>query len=393
MPVEISAPPPQPYQPQRHELNNVVKPGETITALLGDFFSPQEILSLNQDSRDVFPFTRICAGQPYRICTTDGRFESFVYDIDQEEQLVIKREAKDTKIERVPIIYDVRTELVQGVIKTSLFDAVAEIGEEADLAITLADIFAWDIDFILDLRVGDTFQALVEKRFREGKPAGYGKVLAAEFVNQKNTFYAVLFQDGENQASYYDPEGENIRKAFLKAPLAFSRISSGFTMKRFHPITKTWKAHPAIDYAAPVGTPIKSVGDGIIARSGYTSGNGNFIEIRHNSSYTTMYLHMKNFAKGIKQGRRVSQGQVIGYVGSTGLATGPHLCFRMKKNGNPVNPNRVKVAAAAPVAKAHLAEFKAQSATLLAKFKDFSGESQLARAESKPVPGPGEMAQ
>jgi len=385
-PVEISAPPPMPPQPVRHEIRNVVQPGETITGLLGDFFTPQEILSLSKDSREIFPFTRICAGQPYKICTTDGQFESFSYDIDNDEKLVISKDAENTRIERVPINYDVKVELVQGEIKTSLFDAVAEIGEDADLAIALADIFAWDVDFIRDLRVGDTFKALVEKRFRQGQPAGYGRVLAAEFVNQKTNFRAVRYQDGDNAPSYYDPDGQNVRKAFLKAPLDFSRISSGFSMKRFHPITKTWKSHPAIDYAAPPGTPIKTVGDGTIDRIGYTSGNGNFIEVRHNSSYTTMYLHMSKFARGMKKGKRASQGQVIGYVGSTGLATGPHLCFRMKKNGAPVNPYHVKVPAAAAVSKAHMEEFKALSTPLLAQFEEVAEPARIAEFELKNAP-------
>lgn len=370
-PVEISVPPvpAAPPEPVRHEQRSVVQPGETVTALLGDFFSPQEIHALNKRSRKVFPFTKICAGQPYRICTTDGEFEKFIYEIDDEEQLIISREAGETRMEIEPIVYDVETELVQGTIKTSLFDAVMETGETSEFAIVLADIFAWDIDFILDLRVGDTFQALVEKRFREGQPAGYGKILAAQFVNQKKIFHAILYQDGEQHPSYYDEDGRNVKKAFLKAPLSFSRISSGFTMKRFHPITKTWKAHPAIDYAASPGTPIKTVGDGTILRKGYTRGNGNFIEVRHRNGYTTLYLHMKGFARGMKKGKRVSQGQVIGYVGSTGLATGPHLCFRMRKNGAPVNPYRVKVPAAKSVSKAKLAEFKTLTAERLAAFK------------------------
>ena len=389
-PAEISAPPVP--QPVRQEISNVVQSGETITSLLGDYFSPQEILGLSQDSREIFPFTRICAGQPYKICTLDGKFESFTYEIDPDEQLVISKEAAETKIEKVPIHYDVKTELVQGVIKTSLFDAVAEIGEDAELAINLADIFAWDIDFILDLRVGDTFKALVEKRFRDGKPAGYGRVLAAQFVNKNKTFYAILYQDGNNHPSYYDQDGQNVRKAFLKAPLAFTRISSGFSMHRFHPITKTWKAHPAIDYAAPPGTPIKTVGDGVITRIGYGKYNGNFIEIRHNSSYTTIYLHMKGFARGMKMGKRVNQGQVIGYVGSTGLATGPHLCFRMRKDGAPVNPYHVKVPAAAAVSKEHLTDFKALSAPLLARLEGPPGP-QMVKAEQQPAPTPQETAQ
>jgi murein DD-endopeptidase MepM/ murein hydrolase activator NlpD len=260
----------------------------------------------------------------------------------------------------------VETDLIRGTITSSLFEAVAESGETPELTMSLADIFAWDIDFIRDIRVGDSFQALVEKRFRDGSPAGYGRILAAEFTNQGTTYRAFLYQDGNNRPSYYDGEGNSVRKAFLRAPLAFSRISSGFTMRRYHPVTKTWKAHPAIDYAAPKGTPIKTVGDGTIIKKGYTKYNGNYIKIRHNNSYETLYLHMSGFAKGISQGKRVLQGQTIGYVGSTGLATGPHLCFRMYNNGSPVNPNKVRAKAAPPVSKERMAEFKTSIARFLA---------------------------
>ena len=205
----------------------------------------------------------------------------------------------------------------------------------------------------------------MEKRFRDGKPAGYGSILAAQFVNQGETYRAIRFEDGDRPAAYYDLEGKSLRKAFLRAPLAFSRISSGFSWHRFHPITKTWKAHPAIDYAAPVGTPIKAVGDGAIIKKGYTKYNGNFIKIRHNSTYETLYLHMSRFAKSMRRGNRVSQGQVIGYVGPTGLATGPHLCFRMYRNGTPVNPNKVRSAAAAPISKKHLSEFESSIRPLI----------------------------
>jgi murein DD-endopeptidase MepM/ murein hydrolase activator NlpD len=388
-PAEISAPPValSAPQPVRHEIANRVQPGETITALLGDYFSPQEIHELNKRSREVFPFTKICAGQPYRICTTDGDFESFIYEIDDQEQLVIRRDEEETLMERVPIIYDVERELVQGVIKTSLFDAVMDIGEDSKLAIALADIFAWDIDFILDLRVGDTFQAMVEKRFRDGEPAGYGRVLAAEFVNRKKVYRAFRFEDKDGRASYYDEAGRNVRKAFLKAPLSFTRISSGYTMKRFHPVTKTWKAHPAIDYAAPPGTPIMTVGDGSIKRIGYTRGNGNFIEVRHSNGYSTLYLHMKGFARGMKRGKKVTQGQVIGYVGSTGLATGPHLCFRMRKNGSPVNPYRVKVPAAKAVSKERMADFELAAAPFITLFDENHKIEKLAKADlPKDVP-------
>ena len=369
-PVEISAPPVHlPVPPDRKELADVIKPGETISSLLGDYFSPQEIHELNKRSKKVFPFTKICAGQPYKICLTDNQFESFTYEIDDEQQLIIRSGDELPIIEKVDIEYQLEQELVRSTIESSLFEAVADIGESSELAIRLADIFAWDIDFIRDIRVGDTFQALVEKRYREGNPAGYGKILAAEFVNRGETYRAIYFQDGDKSPSYYNPDGKSVRKAFLKAPLSFSRISSGFSMKRFHPITKTWKSHPAIDYAAPRGTPIKTIGDGTITRIGYTRGNGNFIEIRHNNSYTTLYLHMSKFARKMSKGKKVVQGQVIGYVGSTGLATGPHLCFRMRKNGAPVNPYKVKVPASKPVSQENLALFKALVEPLVAQLE------------------------
>lgn len=369
-PVQIEVLPPLPPEIQRETLSGEIAPGDTLTALLGGYFTPQEIHTLGEQCKPIFPLTRISAGQPYKICLADGEFERFEYDIDSEEQLFISRDAENFAIEKKKIPYSVEIHLVSGTIATSLFEAVAAAGEHDVLAMNLADIFGWDIDFILDIRRGDSFQVLVEKRFREGRPAGYGSILAAEFTNQGKTFDAVLFSDGDRPPSYYSADGQSLRKAFLKAPLSFSRISSGFSMRRFHPVTKTWKAHPAIDYAAPTGTPIKTVGDGIISAKGYTRGNGNYIKIRHNNGYETLYLHMSKFSSKVRQGGRVSQGQVIGYVGSTGLATGPHLCFRMRKNGAPVNPQRIKAPSVAPVSAENLDRFRAHADTTLAKLED-----------------------
>ncbi|SEA11877.1 Murein DD-endopeptidase MepM and murein hydrolase activator NlpD, contain LysM domain [Desulfuromusa kysingii] len=382
-PLPVAAPvvPPAPPEPVYAEIKNTVPSGSSITALLGEYFTDQEIYHLNQQSDAVFPFTKICAGNPYKIVTLDGEFSSFIYEIDAEEQLVISREADQINMERQPILYDVVTEVIHGTIESSLFDAIAAIDESPELAYVLADIFGWDINFILDIRVGDTFQALVEKRFREGQWAGYGKVLAAEFVNQGETFKAIRFKDGDQATSFYNEKGENMRKTFLKVPLSFTRISSGFTMHRFHPILKSWKSHPAIDYVAPVGTPIKTVGDGSIYRIGYTKGNGNFIEVRHSNGYATIYLHMKGFARGLKKGTRVSQGQVIGYLGGTGMATGPHLCFRMRHNGAPVNPTKLKAPAAKSVSAEHLAEFQALAAPLLAQLEDKRDHQQVAKLD------------
>mgnify|MGYP002640643178 CR=1 FL=1 len=383
-PLEISAPRSKIRIPVRNRIDATISAGETISSLLGGYFTPQEIHDLGQQSKKIFPLTSICAGQPYQICTSDDQFESFIYEIDQEDLLIIRREAEQLLVERVPIEYETRTQVVRGHVESSLFEAVANAGESSELATALADIFAWDIDFVRDLRTGDTFSALVEKRFREGKSAGYGRVLAAEFRNNGDLYRAFAYQDADRPTSYYDESGRSVRKAFLKAPLSFSRISSGFSLKRFHPITKTWKSHPAIDYAAPRGTPIKTIGDGTITRIGYTKGNGNFIEMRHNSTYKTIYLHMSKFASGMKKGKRVAQGHVIGYVGSTGLATGPHLCFRMYKNGSPVNPNKVKAPAAKPISKSNLANFKLLTRSLIAQLE---GREEVRMASLK-APAP-----
>ena len=361
---------PQVPEIRKEIIKGTVAQGDTATGLLGDYFSAGEIYELSKLCKSVFPLSRLSAGQAYRLCLSNDDFERFEYDIDHDEQLIITREAQEFSVQKVPIPYTTETVGVRGKIETSLFEAVTSTGESDVLAMNLADIFAWDIDFILDIRKDDSFQALVEKRYRDGQWAGYGHILAAEFTNQGETFQAFLYQDGDRRPDYFDAEGQSLRKAFLKAPLSFSRISSGFTMRRFHPITKTWKSHPAIDYAARPGTPIKTVGDGIVIKKGYTRGNGNYVKIRHNSSYETLYLHMKGFARGIAQGKRVAQGQTIGYVGSTGLATGPHLCFRMYKNGAPVNPHRVKAPSAKPVSAENLADFKLKAAGLSASLVD-----------------------
>ena len=363
---------------RREFIEGSINSGDSISVLLDDYLTLKEIDDLNRTSRSVFPLSRICTGQPYKICLTEGEFERFEYDINREEQLVITRGTDNFDVTRQPIDYSVKTALVSGTIETSLFDAVTAADEHAELAMNLADIFAWDIDFILDIRKDDSFQALVEKRYRDGEPAGYGRILAAEFNNQGESYRAFLYKDGNRNPGYFDENGESVRKLFLKAPLSFSRISSGFTMRRYHPISKTWKAHPAIDYAAPTGTPIKAVGDGKIIKIAKDRNNGRHIKIRHNGTYQTLYLHMSRFARGMKQGKKISQGQVIGYVGSTGLATGPHLCFRMYKHGKPVNPSRVKAKSAKPVSAGNLTAYKTSIEPLLAKLES---RTLVARAD------------
>jgi murein DD-endopeptidase MepM/ murein hydrolase activator NlpD len=362
-------PPPVPEIRQKVVQGSIV-PGETLSTLFNRFLPSQEVHGLVEKVRPYFKPRDLCAGQPYQVCLTGDDFDRFEYDINRDEQLIISRQGENYQVKRALIPYEIRVERVRGVITSSLFETVNSLGEEDSLALLLADIFAYDVDFILDIREGDSFQALVEKRYRDGKPAGYGKLLAAEFTNQGETYQAIRFKDGNRPEAYYGPDGQSRRQLFLRAPLEFSRISSGFTMRRYHPIAKTWRAHPAIDYAAPTGTPIRSVGDGTVIAKARSGGNGNYVKIRHANGYETMYLHMSRHAKGIRSGGRVAQGQVIGYVGSTGLATGPHLCFRMTRNGAPVNPNKVRSVAAEPISKANLATFRSQAATMLAQLAE-----------------------
>ncbi|MCP4722919.1 MAG: peptidoglycan DD-metalloendopeptidase family protein, partial [Desulfobacteraceae bacterium] len=251
-------------------------------------------------------------------------------------------------INQMPIDYDVNLEVVSSTITSSLFEAVRKSGEGCELAWKLSDIFAWDIDFIRDIRPNDQFQVLVEKRYQNGKLAGYGEIQAAFFTNGGTVFKAFLHKDS-GVSGYYDEKGNSLQKAFLKAPLAFSRISSKFTHKRMHPILKEYRSHPAVDYAAPMGTPIKTVGDGVITGIGYSKTMGNHVIIHHPNGYITRYYHMSKFARGMKKNKKVLQGGVIGHVGMTGYATGPHLCFRMEKNGTLVDPLTHKSPSATPV--------------------------------------------
>lgn len=365
---------------RREVVSAVVLPGDTISSLLSHVFTPQEIHDLSQECKEVFPLSKLSAGQPYRLSLLDGAFESLEYEIDRDDRLIIHQNEQGFEVDRLPIPYSVREEVVSATILANLFDAVVSHGESEVLAINLADIFAWDIDFIRDIHPGDSFKVLVEKRYREGSPAGYGQILAASFTNQGETFQAFLYKDGNQRAGYFDQNGKSLRKAFLRAPVSFSRISSGFSLRRFHPISKKWKAHPAIDYAAPTGTPIMAIGNGTISKIGRTKYNGNFIKLKHSNGMESLYLHMSRFAKNMKSGKRIAQGQNIGYVGSTGLATGPHLCFRMYQGGKPINPSKLKSVSGSPVSKANLADFRASIAPLLVRLEagDSSHATRLA---------------
>jgi len=344
-----------------------VSKGDTPSTILEGHIPLKTIYALSKKSKQTYPLTKIRRAHQYKIFNRDDSFFSFEYEINSEEKLVIVETGNGYSIRREPIPFTVEIKKIEEKITTSLFAAVEKAGEKHKLGLKLTDIFAWDIDFSRDIRPGDSFSVIVEKRFREGKETGYGNILAASFLNRGMTNNAFLFKDSTSKSAYYNEVGNSLRKSFLKAPLTFSKISSGYSNSRLHPILNKIRAHKAIDYAAPTGTPIKTVGDGVISTKKKNRAAGNYIIVRHNNGYETVYNHMSRFAKGIKKGKRVVQGEVIGYVGSTGLATGPHLDFRMKKNGKYINPLKVKTTSAEPVSPLDMDMFKKRISPLMSK--------------------------
>jgi len=257
------------------------------------------------------------------------------------------------------------TRRVEGVLKSSLWDAFADVGEDPRIALKLADVFAWEIDFVTDPRVGDTFTIVFDELQYPSGEVEISDILCAKYVNAGDEHLIFRFEDEAGDPSYYDYDGNSARRVFLKSPLSYRRISSFFSNSRFHPILKTYRPHLGVDYSAPRGTPIVSIGDGRVVEAGWNGGFGKYVEIRHNGTYTSCYGHLSGYALGIRSGARVNQGDVIGYVGSTGLSTGPHLDFRIKKFGSYVNPLNIDCPRAEPVSAEHRQDFYRARDTLL----------------------------
>jgi murein DD-endopeptidase MepM/ murein hydrolase activator NlpD len=266
-----------------------------------------------------------------------------------------------------------------GEIKTSLFAATDAAGIPDGIAVQLADVFGGDVDFHRDLRRGDRFGVVFETFYHGGRTIRSGRVLAAEFSSQRKTYRAVWFQDPWGRGGYYTPDGENLRKVFLRSPLEFSRITSGFGMRR-HPIFQQWRAHQGVDYGAPVGTRVKSTGDGVVSFAGRRNGYGNLIVLRHHGGYSTYYAHMRNFALGLRAGGRVVQGEIIGYVGQTGWANGPHLHYEFHLHNQNRNPLAMVFPAAQPILAIELAAFRRTAEPLIARL-DLLKNSDLALLE------------
>lgn len=343
-------------------VSGVIARGDSASELLSPYLSANSVQQLLNASQKVHPLSKIRIGQPYTLVRSPdgGDMERFEYEINDLKKLIVTRTEEGLVAHVEPIVYDFQLVRVSGTIRSSLFETLASTGESPILAVRIADIFGAEINFIKDLREGDSFSLLIEKRFRDDAFKGYGKVLGATFTNQGKCYEAYLFEAGDSGEAFYNAKGESLKKTLLKAPLAFTRISSGYSMNRKHPIFKTHKPHQGVDYAAPSGTPVKAVGDGVVSRAGWGKGFGNMVVLKHSGGLESMYSHLSGFASGTKQGTRVRQGQVIGYVGATGYATGPHLDFRLKQNGKYINPSKVVAPRGSAVPRSRMAAFSRQ---------------------------------
>jgi murein DD-endopeptidase MepM/ murein hydrolase activator NlpD len=296
----------------------------------------------------------------------DGELFGLERRLNETQTLKVSRDGDALKADVLQNPVEMRTRTIHGVIDSSLFEAVAAAGAHDQTAVGLADIFGWDIDFVLDVRPGDTFVVTYEEVWRDGAFLRDGPIEAAEFVNQDREYRAVRYTDAEGRSHYYTPDGRSLHKAFLRTPVEFTRVSSRFNSARYHPILHHMRAHKGVDYAAPVGTPVHAAGDGRIRFAGVRGGYGNCVEIEHSRSIVTLYGHLSRFARGTRGGAHVTQGTVIAYVGMTGLATGPHLHYEYRVNGLFKNPQTVALPAAAPIDARWRADFLAHSAPLLA---------------------------
>ena len=346
---------------QHEPVHGTIERNSTLFDELRDVgVSAFDIDTMTKETRQSFDWRKIRAGQSFDVfMTAAGDLDSLLlYTSPQDYVRVRYDDTGDHFVARVcQVPYKTEYRITHGTIENSIFASLDDQGAETSLATSLDDIFGWTIDFAKDLQRGDEYVMLYEVRTYETGHSVVGDVLAARVVNEGKEYDAVRFTPADGQVGYYNVDGSSMQKAMRRAPLKFTHITSAFSRRRFHPIEKVYKPHFGTDYGAPIGTPIYATGDGLVVAANYQTGNGNYVKIRHTRNYETYYLHMAGFAKGIRSGTRVSEGQCIGYVGQTGYATGPHVCYRIMKNGQWVNPKALDLPARDPIKAADIVRF------------------------------------
>ncbi len=337
------------------EINGTFEKGENLSILFEKFgFSKEDLERASSTIKKYFNLKSFKAGRKYKfIWEKENLLKEFHYWIDDENILKLKKEGEKFFCKKEKIFYDKKLIYLKGTIEENLIFALRE---DVNVALELSEIFSSDIDFYTDLRPGDSFEILIEGLFINNFFKKYGKVVYARFLNKGKEYYAFIFKD-EKGFSYYDERGRSKFKSFLRSPLNFKRISSTFTHKRYHPILKILRPHYGIDYVAPYETPVSAIGEGEVVFAGYKGEYGNLIVIKHNNGWKTLYGHLSNLSKNLKRGKRVSQGEVIGYVGSTGLSAGPHLHFELRIGERAVNPFKLKIPEGKEIKKEKINEF------------------------------------
>jgi len=348
-----------PFAEKLKMIQGELKQGESLSnSLRSQGLPPRLITALIQNLQPLVDFRRSQPNDRYQLVLDErGECRSFTYQMGLLESFEIKRVGDGWERQKKTRSLKSRQVLVEGVVEASLFEDLERIGEQPGLAIDFAQIFLWDIDFHTDPRVKDRFRMIVEKLYLDEQFVKYGRILAAQYENRGRTFTGIYFKDSKGHEDYFAPEGNSLRKALLRSPLQFNRITSKYTRSRLHPILGGYRPHLAVDYAAPRGAPIWAVADGWVTRCGWSNGSGNCITLRHRLGFSTSYSHLSRFARGIRRGASVKQKQVIGYVGSTGISTGPHLDYRIKKDGNYINPLQKITLSGVPVARVDRSRF------------------------------------
>jgi murein DD-endopeptidase MepM/ murein hydrolase activator NlpD len=352
-----------------------IQRGDTVASVLARLqVNDPEAVDYLRTARNVRLLRQLIPGRSVRAATSDtGRLVSLRYVASDGTELSVVQSAQGFVTREQNAIGDRQLLMASGEISTSLFAATDDAGLSDAVAMQLPEIFSGEIDFHRDLRPGDRFSVVYEGYFRDGEFVRTGRVLAAEFSNQGRSYRAVYFQDNDGRGGYYTPEGKNLRRTFLRSPLEFSRVSSGFSASRFHPVLQTWRAHKGVDYAAPVGTRIRATADGYVQFMGSQNGYGNVAILRHGNGYSTLYGHMSGFRKGLAVGTQVHQGDVIGFVGMTGLATGPHLHYEFRINDKHQNPLKLAVPQGPSITRELRASFEQASQPLVERLSLIRG--------------------
>lgn len=379
---------PQLTQPPQQEskpfswTSYTIKAGDSMSAIFSKFnLALSELNQIIQSDTLGKAFVAISPGQTLQIKTNlNGQLEQLIYELDGIETLIATRNSDHFEIEKLSKEVERKTVSAQAVINNSLFLDGKNAGLSEKTVMQLVDIFAWDIDFALDIQEGDQITVLYEKLFVNGHEIDTGDIIAAEFINRGKAHTAVRYEDNAGNRSYYSPDGQRMQKAFLRTPVDFARISSHFNLHRKHPVLNKIRAHKGVDYAAKPGTPVKSTANGKIIYRGWQRGYGRVVIVQHGKKYSTLYAHLSRYKKGHRIGSNIRQGEVIGYVGSSGLATGPHLHYELRVNGVHRNPLTVRLPDTTPIDQSLFADFKQQTQPLLSQLEQAKATS-LAKSE------------